>query len=812
MWLERKSLTPWLTIISGNNGTTSGTIRYAVEANPGSANRVGFIKVANQLIAITQAGNGTTCNKFTETVATGERVYYSRELTVNDCTSVFNAEIKADRYKINGKAGQQLQIEVFANDFEPRVSLFTSAGKLLATDYRRLGFGGYIVLPIDGAYTIEVSGTQPEDLGIYNLWFYKGCECKFLTRKTDFDGTGGAGEMAFSLPPDCTWKSTAASDWITVPQPAAGSGSGVIKFTVKSESLINQQREGIIWLYLDPNRTSNYFQYKIKQIFPCEFTITPSTLRVGNMGGDGRLSLFGGQFCAPPEIKSDSSWLQVGTSIYGGGYFDAAIKYANPGTAPRKAKITVGNAGYEVIQPGIGSACNIVNIALGETAKGTLNRNCALPSPTNDLYLERFHGSYYAFQGVTGQRIGINYSGAEMGKDLYLIAPDGLNITPDLSTYSNDTLRIPKQSTTFLLPQTGRYVIALGGYEEQESRTNFTLTLDEMKGTDCSLALRESILQPTGKGGNVVATVVQSAGTSCEWQAQSNVSWVTIEAGANGVGNGATTFSLAPNLNGLRYAYIPIASQHLKILQEQAQPLGIVSGASYTKVFARGAIASIFGTNLTMSTEQAAALPLPTTLGGVNVVLYRKGIYSFFPLECVLFYASPTQINFLLPEYSVEAEEEFTVYVKRTDGYTSIGELRFSPVAPALFSATSDGQGVASAVVQRVKGEVQTYEQVAELSGGKVVPRAINLGGGDEQVYLVLFGTGIRYRTNVSNVSANIGGTAFPVEYAGNQYYFSGVDQINILLPKSLRGKGVVPVSIIVDGKVSNTTEIKIAP
>ncbi len=272
------------------------------------------------------------------------------------------------------------------------------------------------------------------------------------------------------------------------------------------------------------------------------------------------------------------------------------------------------------------------------------------------------------------------------------------------------------------------------------------------------------------------------------------LSEVDLPEGAQMLVYAATTFSIAPNLNGLRYAYLPLAGQHLKILQEQAQPLGIVSGASYTKVFARGAIASIFGTNLTMSTEQAASLPLPTTL------------------ECVLFYASPTQINFLLPEYSVEAEEEFTVYVKRTDGYTSIGELKFSPVAPALFSASSDGQGVAAAVVQRVKGEVQTYEQVAELSGGKFVPRAINLGGDDEQVYRVLFGTGIRYRTDVSNVSANIGGTAFPVEYAGNQYYFSGVDQINILLPKSLRGKGVVPVSIIVDGKVSNTTKIKIAP
>ncbi len=804
-----KSLAPWLTIVAGTSGAGNGTIRYSVEANTGTENRVGYVRIGTHLVAVSQAGSGLTCGNVIETVATGERVFYSRELTSNDCHSIFDAALKADRFKINGKAGQQMRIEVFSDDFEPRVSILTPGGKLMAIDYRRIGFANFITLPTDGVYMIEVSGVNPEDLGKYNLWFYKGCECKFLDRQTTFDSAGGAGEMAFTLPPDCSWRTlSTVPDWLQLTPPSVGSGSGVIKFSVKSEALRNQQRDGIIWLYLDPNQTSNYFQYNVKQAFPCDYTISKARFDVGNLGASyGLLYLFSGNYCPSPEIKSDSSWLKVSNN---GSTIEASIGYANLGALPRTAKITAGNATYEIVQPGLGNTCNIDTISFGETVQNKLNSKCPYPQ-VNGTDNGIYHGSYYAFQGVAGQRIAINFSATDLHKNLYLIAPDGLVLPIQLGQPNYETVRAPGTSS-FVLPQSGLYVIAIGSAEADLNRTNFVLTLSAMTGADCSLSLKDNILQTTGKGGNVVANVIQDNGTSCEWDAKSSASWVGSPAPTNSTGNGSVTFSVAPNINGLRIAYLPVAGQHLKLLQEQAQPLGIVSGASYAKQFARGAIASIFGLNLAQSTEPVASLPLPYTLGGTQVQLFRNYPNNLYPIECQLFYASPTQINFLLPEYSVNPDEEFTVYVKRADGYFSVGQLKFSAVAPALFSASSDGRGVAAAVVQRIKGDVQTYDPVVELSGGKFIPHAIDLGGDNEQVYLVLFGTGIRYRTDESNVVANIGGQSLPVQYAGNQNYFAGLDQVNILLPKTLRGKGIIPVSITVDGQITNTLEIKIAP
>lgn len=39
---------------------------------------------------------------------------------------------------------------------------------------------------------------------------------------------------------------------------------------------------------------------------------------------------------------------------------------------------------------------------------------------------------------------------------------------------------------------------------------------------------------------------------------------------------------------------------------------------------------------------------------------------------------------------------------------------------------------------------------------------------------------------------------------------FIGLDQANILLPRTLIGKGLINLTMTVDGKVSNTVQIKI--
>ena len=54
-----------------------------------------------------------------------------------------------------------------------------------------------------------------------------------------------------------------------------------------------------------------------------------------------------------------------------------------------------------------------------------------------------------------------------------------------------------------------------------------------------------------------------------------------------------------------------------------------------------------------------------------------------------------------------------------------------------------------------------------------------------------------------------IGGTEWPVDYAGPQPEYVGLDQVNVLI-SNLRGLGEVDVTVIVDGKASNAVRVNI--
>jgi uncharacterized protein (TIGR03437 family) len=77
-------------------------------------------------------------------------------------------------------------------------------------------------------------------------------------------------------------------------------------------------------------------------------------------------------------------------------------------------------------------------------------------------------------------------------------------------------------------------------------------------------------------------------------------------------------------------------------------------------------------------------------------------------------------------------------------------------------------------------------------------------------VYLILYGTGIRNRSLLASVTANIGGTNVPVLYAGVQPSFDGLDQVNLTLPLSLSGSGEINIVLTVDGQTANVVTINI--
>jgi uncharacterized protein (TIGR03437 family) len=228
-----------------------------------------------------------------------------------------------------------------------------------------------------------------------------------------------------------------------------------------------------------------------------------------------------------------------------------------------------------------------------------------------------------------------------------------------------------------------------------------------------------------------------------------------------------------------------------------------VSAASFRPEIAAESIVAAFGAGLAMTTASAATLPLPTPLAGTTVkVKDSAGVERLAPL----FFVAPSQVNYLAPPEA--APGAATVTVTSGNGTVSVGTINIATVAPSLFSANADGQGVGAMVVVRVRPDgSQVFESAVrfDLAQNKFVAAPIDLGPANEQVVLLMFGTGFRNRSALSAVSVSIGGVNAQVDYAGPQPGFAGLDQINAWLPRSLAGRGEVDVVVMVDGKTANT-------
>ncbi|MDX2029923.1 MAG: choice-of-anchor V domain-containing protein [Blastocatellia bacterium] len=237
--------------------------------------------------------------------------------------------------------------------------------------------------------------------------------------------------------------------------------------------------------------------------------------------------------------------------------------------------------------------------------------------------------------------------------------------------------------------------------------------------------------------------------------------------------------------------------------------LSTVSAASFAAqgALAPETIAAAFGIGLAPSTLIAFSTPLPIQLGGTQVIVRDAlGVERTAPL----FFASPTQVNYLIPAGTGAGTATATV---RRDGFaTAQGAIQIEPVAPALFSANANGRGVAAAVLFRRKANGQeSFEPLAEYGATtqQFEPLPIDLGASGDVVALILFGTGFRAAQS-SQVGCAIGGAPAQVLFSGAQGALAGLDQANILLPTSLAGRGLVDVVLTAAGRPANTVQVRI--
>lgn len=233
-------------------------------------------------------------------------------------------------------------------------------------------------------------------------------------------------------------------------------------------------------------------------------------------------------------------------------------------------------------------------------------------------------------------------------------------------------------------------------------------------------------------------------------------------------------------------------------------PAAIVHGANFRGGgLAPGQIASLFGSGFSGGVELAQQIPLPPALAGASVrVKDGAGVER----TAALFFASPGQISFEVPGDS--APGEGTVTVRFSDGSEATAPIRIASVSPGLFASAGSGEGPAAASAVRVAPDgTQTPVEVSTFSDGQHRTVPIAVGGGQDPVVILFFGTGIR---GASSIQAFLNGQPAAVVGFGAQSEFVGLDQVNVQIPEDLAGAGVVEAYLVVDGIRTNSVTIEI--
>jgi len=219
-----------------------------------------------------------------------------------------------------------------------------------------------------------------------------------------------------------------------------------------------------------------------------------------------------------------------------------------------------------------------------------------------------------------------------------------------------------------------------------------------------------------------------------------------------------------------------------------APVLTTVSAASYSGgSVAPGSLVSAFGRGLA---------------GGTVYVKDSTGAQH--PAQVLA--AVPTQINFAMPAATAVGQATITV------SNLAVGTVMVDTVAPGLFSANADGKGAAAAIAVHVQSDGSQIIEPVFKSGavaGSYVTAPLDLGAASDQLFLSLYGTGMRGFKQ--QAVATVGGISVGVTAPVAQSQYVGLDQVNLgPLPRSLAGRGEVAIALTVDGKAANAVTVNI--
>ncbi len=220
---------------------------------------------------------------------------------------------------------------------------------------------------------------------------------------------------------------------------------------------------------------------------------------------------------------------------------------------------------------------------------------------------------------------------------------------------------------------------------------------------------------------------------------------------------------------------------------------GVTNAASFAQLISPGALATVWGTNLSPLTLVNTA-PWSTSFTGINV--------SVNGTNAPIYYISPNQINFQVPWGTPAGSAQVTVSVN--GGASNSASVQAMTAGPGLFEFPGTSQAIVENQDYSVNGPSNpaaggSYIYAYFTGTGPVSPAASD-GVAAPSTSLV---------AATSSYSAKIGSATAQVQFAGLAPGFIGLGQMNILVPTGMAA-GTYPLTVTIDGQTSNSGNVSV--
>ena len=222
----------------------------------------------------------------------------------------------------------------------------------------------------------------------------------------------------------------------------------------------------------------------------------------------------------------------------------------------------------------------------------------------------------------------------------------------------------------------------------------------------------------------------------------------------------------------------------------------VVSAASFAQQVpaAPGSLISIFGVEMAEGAGAAEAFPLSTQLAGTSVILGGQ--------QLPLLFASGGQINAMVP-YDIETNTEHQLVVQRGNSFTVPEPVTVAPAQPAVFTQNQSGRGQGLVFVFTPDGLVLAEAATPAKAGEVIIIWCAGLGAVDQPVLAGEPAPSSPAARTGNTTSLTIGGVSAQVQFAGLAPGFSGLYQVNAVVPDGVAAGSDVPVVLTVAGQSS---------